>query len=539
MDTECPGSPFLHPEAAPYASVEHSCSQIPVRIRKPSTSQRVALLAVALAVLTAGYVITDGLPHVLAGVSLVALPVALSSTWPSDYSKSVLVALSLLVAAAATVIAWDDIDDRYGSVVRSPVGGGSDQIDFTLMSWTWAEHNLPGTTSGGEPAEQVVDWYRENSSRTNRSNLTDRWSELADRQDEPRTYAYRAHAYPILLGTTWKAIGYHPELGPPINAAMVGATAAILFLSISILSSVAGGLLASLSLMTINEPLIWAGQNLSETLSLLLAAGLVAALTRVFSRRTLVSLLALGALLGALALTKQLFLFVSVAFVAGLAPIIHRWSVRRTRTALGDTAIIAGVFLATIAPWFGYNIGTTGTTQLITGTSGWVDMPSSYSSDYLAGESRFDVRQHIFEEYEREIGRDLRSDVERALAGRQIWLHKLQSGDYTSRFFQLITLKAERTIEAGWPGHILRIGALAGLVSVVIRGTRPQKAVAVSAFLFVLLLLAVVAVTVEDGGRLFVTSWVMISAVAGLGFATLGLSASTEKAQAPSATELV
>ena len=87
-----------------------------------------------------------------------------------------------------------------------------------------------------------------------------------------------------------------------------------------------------------------------------------------------------------------------------------------------------------VVPWFSYNIATTGNSSLLTGTSGWHDMPSAYDSRIIDGENRFKIREEIFNQYSKDNEVTIQGDVARALYGRQIFFENMKSGLYKENF---------------------------------------------------------------------------------------------------------
>ena len=470
---------------------------------------RTLLLATAVIGLLAPMVaLADGIPRTVAAVALIALPAGiLAKTRRLPGAR--LFALALMVALAAAGIAMADVREHYGAVAHQPVGHNSDQIDFTLMGWTWAEHGVVGTTPGGPAARQVAAAAMADPPRDTRR--LDRWWARAELPDQPAAYSYRAFAYPLALGTLWRATGYRPDLGPWLNIGMLSLAVGILTAALCFWWSPAAGVSAGLLLAVSSEPLWWAGQNMSETLTVLGAAALAASLLGLVRHRSIPWFLAVGASLGLLALTKQMFVFAGAAVILAVA--IWAWPRRR----IAGAAAAGALFGLLLAPWLAYNVGHTGTPALATGTAGWHDMPASYSAEYVAGENRVAVREQTFTMLERETGSVLDAEVPRALAGRALWWERALSGEYLPRLPDLIALKVGRTLGADPFGWLTRAAAVAAFGLILARGREVDRQACVLLAVPPVALLLFIAATVEAGSRLYVTSWVFAAAVIGVG----------------------
>ena len=70
---------------------------------------------------------------------------------------------AIAIALATTAVfgylrVEDTASDHQGILARPPLSGGSDQIDFTSMAYTFYQYSLPGTGRGEELAGPIVDW---------------------------------------------------------------------------------------------------------------------------------------------------------------------------------------------------------------------------------------------------------------------------------------------------------------------------------------------------------------------------------------------
>ena len=471
---------------------------------------------VTLLVLSSAAWLLTGWLAIAALLAAVVLPSTI--TWPlGQAGRATTVLIATSVAIMSVGFAVDGISDQYGAVNRIPIGGGSDQIDFMLMSWTWAEHHIPGTTAGGPAAQYVVDWVEQNGAEGIRSNLLNRWEVLAEKSDVPRPYAYRAHGYPAVLGLVWSVVGYRPELGAVVNILMLGIGVGAIGGAMARLRSVTSGLISGGSLAVASEPIHWAGQNLSETLTVMMMCLVVVASSRAIRNPSALRLVSLGLLLGLLALSKQMFFLIGLGLLIVATILVSAGAPRRWRRTLRHTLYISCAFLTVTTPWMAYNVATTASAGLLTGTAGWHDMPSAYSPEYLSGMNRFEVREQIFRDYETKSGQPLTSDIDRARAGREIWRTNWNSGEYQEIFVDLLILKIKRSISSDAIGWVLRAGAITGLIIIGRYGGSKDRTEALFMLTIFMGTLAFLALTIEDGPRLFVTSWVPVAALVGIG----------------------
>ncbi len=481
-------------------------------------ASHVAWASTLIAILTAAVIATDGWQRSLAALALVCLPTLSVARHRGRWSRVWVLLLIVPVSLASLGVAAADIDEHYGAVRHVPVQGNSDQIDFTMMAWTWAEHGLVGTSTGGPAARAVVDQYAPPARELpfTQRNLG-RWRALAERPDEPHRYSYRAVGYPLLLGTVWKATGYRPDLGPVVNIVLHVVTVSVLAAALALLWSPAAGVASGLVVVVATEPLWWTGQAMSETLSVCLAAVVAIVLVRLVRFPGIGWFTLLGLLLGLLALTKQMFLFASWGLLVGVAVVLALRPGSRRGAVIRGTAVAGGAMTLLIVPWLAYNVHHTGNAVLALGTAGWHDMPASYSREYLAGLDRVVVRERTFDAYEEASGAPVIGETQRALVGRQIWLAEARAGEYTARLPALVAHKFVRSSAADGLGWTIRLLALAALFVVVRLGTRRDRESAFVLLALPICLMAFIVATVEAGDRLMVTSWAFLAALVGLG----------------------
>ena len=439
----------------------------------------------------------------------------LRAEWP------VLALLAVGLMTVSVALSVDGINESYGTVNRIPVDGGSDQIDFLLMSWTLSEHQYLGTTSGGGPARYIVTFVDENGFGNQNPHLLQRWQTLAVQDDTPKSYAYRAPGYPIVLSSFWSLFGYRPEYVASINVGLLALAVGLLGVGLARTFSVMAGAAAGLALASSNEPIYWSGQALSETLTVALTSALIVSVAFACRRPSYSSGSIGGVVLALLALTKQMFLPIGCAYLATL--LVYRAIIGRARTDLNFRIIaVAGCsFFVTISPFLIYNLNATSQLSMATGTAGWHDMPSTYSENYLRGENRFTEREAIFSEFEHQNGVRLTSDIDRARAGREIWFKEFRDGHYWPRILRLMMLKIQRSLDTDFLGWTLRLLTAAGLF--LRRSGKDNYVWGFDLLLggFFLTAVAFISLTVEDGARLLVFSWGVIAALFGIGISHL------------------
>ena len=132
----------------------------------------------------------------------------------------------------------------------------------------------------------------------------------------------------------------------------------------------------------------------------------------------------LGFTFGLLVLIKQIFIFILIVQIIILgAYFFVKLKIRFMRSLMNALFFLVGI-LFIILPWISWNVATTHSPELITGTSGWVDMPAAYSKPYLTGKSRYVIREEIFEEYEKDNNVIIQGNVQRALYGKVIFFDR-------------------------------------------------------------------------------------------------------------------
>lgn len=425
------------------------------------------------------------------------------------------VALVAALGVVSAIISALFVVSSYGALLRAPVAGNSDQLDFTVMSWVFAEQGVLGITQGTPAREVLASAEQYPVSEPDRLQA---WQERAEGPDETHAYSYRSPLYPLLLGSAWRLIGFEPQFAVVINLAMLSAAVMILAAALMRAASTAAGLVAGTALAVSPQVLHWSGQLMSETLTVLLCSVVVAATVHVWRRGSPGSLALLAIPLAGLALTKQSFLLVAFAALVTVT-LLTLWRRRpqraRTAVALGVPALL--LLAALVAPWLAYNVNNTGSWQLLTGTAGWHDMAASYSRAYLAGEDRVAIRERHFNTYERRNNVELESGSSRALVGRQMWWSQLKQGAYAFRLPALMAYKFLRSVPADAITWTLRLLAVCSTAVIIWWGSARQRWLLALLSVVPVLLITSIMLTIEAGPRLLVSWPVFVAAVCGLG----------------------
>lgn len=459
-------------------------------------------ILVSLLILVGAWILDPRADARLGTFSLVAIAIALSATAILGYLR-----------------VEDTASDHNGTLAHPPLSGGSDQIDFTSMAYTFYQYTVPGTGRGERLAGPVIDWAVAHGEE---GSLLERWGWVRDGAEGPEIYTYRPHFYPVLLGSVFKVTGYDPGLGPVMNAVLFGLTASLLIGFVAHVLSWFAGYIASALFMTIWVVRVWARQNMPETLAVFLVTlfviGLYVALSTRLAWRGRVAVFA-GVVGGLLALTKQMFLVVGVIVGGGLL----LWAVIRRRGAIRPILIIGATTIIVLLPWMAYNIAGTGRSDMLTGTEGWHDFPSVYSQEYLEGGNRFEIREQIFANYELETGQAVSSSLERALVGREIFLENLRSGQYWDRLPSLISYKFSQAIAApltSLSDQLIRVMAVVGLAMLAVGGrwvrVDDRELLGLVLGLVMIAPFVIVSIDFPDLGRLVMSSWIPSVILAGM-----------------------
>ena len=428
-----------------------------------------------------------------------------------NYSPSLIIILSIVVFLFFCLQAVQKNIEVVGSMDYPPIRGGSDQVDYHVMGYTLATEGYPGKIHNQGMRIPFSQFEKSHSGelRPSDKRLLDAY--LKNRNEaKPKPYAYRPWLYPIFLGIGYKIFGYTFETGRYVNVVLYGASATIIFLSLFLLigkwSSFAGIIIFStvtnltyLTTQFLTEP------SVAFALSLLFISLLLAGKYR----QNQLCPGFIGLALGLCVLSKQIFaplaFLILIFYFVGL--LLDREKLRFTIKQVFTTLIM---FLMIVVPWFSYNIATTGNSSLLTGTSGWHDMPSAYDSRIIDGENRFKIREEIFNQYSKDNEVTIQGDVARALYGRQIFFENMKSGLYKENFWGLFVFKFNDELWAKNWEWAVRIIAIIGIFALPWRVALPTAAVLLGASVLF-------GLTISVGGRAADAFWPLICGLAGIG----------------------
>lgn len=423
--------------------------------------------------------------------------------------------LNLTIASMASLIlfslsffaSYELNKSFYGEVGFPPIHSNSDQFDYQIIAFSIARTGYPGRFINDEMREPFLHFYENNESELSPTQQRSLERFVNSRNmDRPIATAYRPWLYPAILGFSYKMFGYNFETGRLVNVVLYATSAFVMFWAIYAIFGLAPSLIF-IPIFFISD------RYISQTLffgiepSVGLCLSILTLALALLSKRpkNFICAVCFGFLIGLTMLSKQIFAPIGFLMIVSMAFI---WFVQRNAFSQQITAIVlaAGVFAG---PWVGYNVATTGHLSMVTGSSGWHDMPSAWDERIIEGRNRFTIREEIFRNYEEQNDILIRGDNDRAYYGRIIFTEKLLAGEYNHVFWDLITFKIDDELNAGPAEWVIRIIALSGLLFLPVRLSVP---------IMVLLFgsLAFFSLTVSVGGRAFSSYWPLIAALASI-----------------------
>lgn len=422
---------------------------------------------------------------------------------------------TIMFVVVGFLVAYDRNIQIVGSIDFPPIHGGSDQVDYHIMAYTLAATGYVGKIHNAEMRKPFVEFSIKKSDRLSlkQKSLLDRY--LIDlNEDQPSPYAYRPWAYSLVLGLAYRLFGYDFMVGRLVNIILFALIVGLTFLFAKSLGGWGAGLTAAALLLAVPRLAETTTQFLTEPIvALALLLFLVSAYYAHCHRFPTIATALIGIFAGAAVLAKQLMLPVMLILVVSVLILFRR---HVHSSAVKTIGIVVIAFIITIAPWITYNIVVTGDSSLATGTSGWHDMPSSYDVRYLEGESRFQVREKIFQEYEAENKIAVKGNVQRAMVGREIFLARLGEADFWLRLPEFIVFKAAGELQAGLLEWTIRVLAVIGLLAIA--NLFLSALFGGTLFIFLMVIMG----TFETGGRVFASAFPIVCVLASLGSLKLG-----------------
>lgn len=405
--------------------------------------------------------------------------------------------------------------ETVGSMDYPPIRGGSDQIDYHIMAFTLASEGFPGKVHNEAmraPFERFAGSSRDTIRPQDRALLD---SYLISRNDRhPYSYAYRPWLYPLLLGASYKVFGYDFSVGRHLNVVLYALTAAVVFALVAQFFSILGGFTSALLFYSVDGLVFRTTQFLTEpSVAFALSMFLVSAVLLGAFPRSRIAAYGLGISLGLCALAKQLFAIVAVLTIIS---VFVSFLITRSRFSysVGQMAAICLCFSVVVGPWVAYNVATTEHSSMLTGSSGWHDMPSAYDPRIIEGANRFQIREEIFNTYSEDNNVRIQGDVARSYHGRRIFLENLRSGMYSDDFVRLFTFKIMDELQADWWEWLIRGFAVLGLLLIPLRQSIPLATFIFSSVIFF-------GLTLSVGGRAFDGFWPLVVALAAIGLSEL------------------
>jgi 4-amino-4-deoxy-L-arabinose transferase-like glycosyltransferase len=419
-----------------------------------------------------------------------------------DYVTVILVFIFAFTAAYLTAT-------KYHGLNFPPIRGGSDQYDYSNMAYTFMKANIIGTYFTDEYKEPFNSFIETNKEPLSSGEIKALHRVLDTKNNaKPIPYTYRPWLYPALIGTMYKIFGYNFAIARVLNIILFALSAVLLFLlTFKIYNYLSGILAAALFILLPNV------RNYTEFM-LIEVAAVFMVLAAIFvimhalrERENSARYYLLGLSLGILVITKHVFLFI-IPFVALPIGAYLLWKYSK-KTIVSGILLMGGI-LFFIFPWMVWNVGVTGTTELLTGTQGYISIGSVYTREYYEGKSMYPIRDRLFNEYIEKHGIAApKDDVEKALIGKEIF-HELISQPEIQKIIPLLILKKIR-----W--SLIPVSK-ALLVFFIVGVLVLSKNVMIWPIVGILVgNLFACGVSFDDRGRLLVSSFPVIVLVASIG----------------------
>lgn len=350
-----------------------------------------------------------------------------------DYITILVIFILGLTAAYLTATKNHDLD-------FPPIRSNSDQYDYSNMAYTFMKANIIGRYFTDEYKQPFIHFAQTNRAplNANERKALDRVL-LAKNYKEPAPYTYRPWLYPALIGTAYKIFGYHFAVARVLNIIFFALSTVLLFLLAYILNSYLSGILAAALFIFLPNVRNYTEFMLIEVMAVFMVLLTIFVIIYALRQREdSIRYYLLGLSLGALVITKHVFLFI-IPFIALPIGVYLLWKYSR-KTIVSGLLLVAGI-LFFIFPWMIWNVGVTGTSKLLTGTQGYISIASVYTMEYYEGKSMYPIRDRLFEEYIEKHGIEKpKNDVEKALIGKEIF-RELISQPEIKKIIPLLILK--------------------------------------------------------------------------------------------------
>ncbi|MDD9950322.1 MAG: glycosyltransferase family 39 protein [Zetaproteobacteria bacterium] len=430
-----------------------------------------------------------------------------------------LMALSIITVLALKAGLEQASSRTEGTLEYPPVYGGGDQGDYLNMGYAFSQFTRIGKKyddaffkpfEEAKKAEVVKD-----KSRTERFETQLNYNRQPS-HTPPFSYTYRPWLYPVLLGTTFKIFGYSFTSARMVNVVLFVLCVIVVFLGGCQASSLLAGVCASLAMIYHDTLVFYCSQLLTEILAATILIMVLLFSTYASQRKTYTNgwFLTIGLALGAALYSRNIFYFVNPLILLALAFIL--WSQQQTLQSICKRIACAVIgYLCFVVPWMSYNIQSTGSYELATGTQGYIGIIMGYDARYLLPETnKYQLRTQILNEYTaRNQLQPVKGGVEMALRHKKIFAEQIRApGFWTELLPQLVRHKflevtSTRGDKIQW---LLRALALLGLLSVSL----PMRAIGLGIFSGFIL---AGCIFVPDEGRFFIPTYPLVAFFAGIG----------------------
>lgn len=401
----------------------------------------------------------------------------------------------LFLIVISIIVSWQYSHSKLERFNQPPTFGGTDQLDYNAMAYAFSKKNIPGI--------YITDEYKEKFK--NFSSLKNKYIRIAlskKNSKDVRTYAYRPLLYPIVLGISYKLFGYDFAVARGLNMFFIVLTTVMIYHILLLYTNKIIAVIGGASFVLFPNVIKYSNLLLSEIFVVFMVVLFSLLILYSIKKYNSVFLVILsGLILGLLVLSKQLFLYISI-------PIIIMMSIfyfRKNKIFIGYFIF---PYLLIIFSWFSYNIGITENTKLKGGTSGWHDMPSAYSVDYIKGKNRFKIREELFRNYEKMHNVKIRGDINRSLYGKKIFNELIEKKEFWENLPQFIIFKLNGALSSNYYTYWgLFILSLIGIVYLIMKKISDLFIWIVSFIAFGNI--AIVSLTFFDGGRLIISTFPM------------------------------
>ena len=173
-----------------------------------------------------------------------------------------------------------------------------------------------------------------------------------------------------------------------------------------------------------------------------------------------------------------------------------------------------GIFFL-LFPWIFWNIATTGTTKLLTGTNAWSVIHAGYTEKYLMGKNKYIIRENSYKQYEERNNVKLKNDIKRALAGIEIFNEQISKPEIRKIISQLVVYKITGGLKAPIYEWVLRMFFIIGIIA---------TGLSIRNWCYIAVIIGnmlAIALFVHENGRLLIPSFPVFVLFGAIGFTSL------------------